>query len=110
MISLLIGLLILLPQPELIIGPGALSYADLDAVVQNKGWQGTEAFDVLVAPANCNLMARQGYLVTNRGIFDAVVVDCQADEHAGQMEARGLLVDTNRRDLIGARGWFIVRE
>lgn len=109
MISLLIGLLLLLPQPELIIGPGAISYAPLERVVQNKGWLGTEDFDVLSAPANCNLMARQGWLITSRGVFSTVIVDCQADEHKGQMEARGLLVDTNREDLVGTRGWLIIR-
>jgi hypothetical protein len=108
MISLLIGLLLLLPI-EQIYGPGAMSYADLDAVVARKGWEGTRDFDVLSAPSNCNLMARQGWLITSKGVFSTVIVDCQADEHKGQMEARGLLVDTNRDDLVGANGWLIVR-
>lgn len=96
-------------EPYQIHGPGAISYAPLEQVVERRGWQGTEAFDVLVAPDDCRLLARWAWLVTESGIYSALVVDCESPEHAGQMTERGLLVDCNRRELVHERGWLVVR-
>lgn len=108
MINLLFGLILWL-QPELILGPGALSYADLDSVVARKKWLGTQAFDVLVAPPNCNLLARQGWLITESGVYSMVVVDCAPDKYKPLWDKRGLLVDTNRVDLVGEKAWMVIR-
>ncbi len=116
MITLLIGLLGVAPLLTFVFytdftiyGPGAVSYAPLEMVVTNRGWQGTEAFEVLVAPADCRLLARQGWLVTESGIRGALVVDCEAPEDEGDLETRGLLLDANRLDLLSENGWLILR-
>ncbi len=107
MIALFIGLLFY--TDFTIYGPGAISYAPLEIVVANRGWEGTEAFEVLVAPPSCDLLARQGWLVTESGIYSAVVCDCESPEDEGDLEARGLLLDANRLDLLSEKGWLILR-
>lgn len=94
--------------PDYEIHSGYLSYANLQAVVERKGWQNTEDF-VLLAPADCGLMAKQGWLITESGIFLAVICDCEALEDAGQMAERRLLADTNRLDLVHEYAFFVVR-
>lgn len=108
LIALLIGLLLSLPC-ETIYGPAQLSYGNLQRVVERKGWQGTDHFDVLLAVPDCNLVARQGWLISETGIYSAVIVDCEADDHKGQMAERGLLADTNRDDLTHQWAWVVVR-
>lgn len=90
-------------------GPGAISYAPLEKVVAYRGWEGTEEFDVLIAPANCNLLAKQGWLISESGVYSFVVVDCESPNHAGQMTKRGLLIDCNRKDLVHQKGWLVFR-
>jgi len=90
-------------------GPGALSYAPLEIVVENRGWEGTEEFDMLVAPSDCNLLARQGWVITKEKIFNVVVVDCEAPEHKGQLEERGLLLDQNLKEMTSKKAWLIIR-
>ena len=107
MIALLIG--ILFYTDFAIYGPGAVSYAPLEIVVENRGWEGTEEFEVLVAPADCRLLARQGWLVTESGVYSTVVCDCEAPEHKGDLKSRGLLLDANRLDLLSENGWLILR-
>ncbi len=92
-----------------IYGPGAISYAPLEIVVANRGWEGTEAFEVLVAPADCNILAKQGWLITESGVREALVVDCESPEDAGDLKRRGLLLDANRLDLLSEEGWLILR-
>jgi len=107
---MVIVFLIYLLLPESIYGPGAVSYAPLETVVENRGWEGTEAFDVLVAPPNCNLLAEQGWLIVKGvGIFSVVVVDCAEDEHRELWEERGLLLDANKRELVGKQAWLILK-
>ncbi len=108
MIALLIGLLFY--TDFAIYGPGAVSYAPLEMVVANRGWEGTEAFEVLVAPPNCQLLAKQGWLVTESGVYSAVVVDCADNPlHIKQFKDRRLLLDCNRKDLVYEWGWLIIR-
>lgn len=96
-------------EPYQIHGPGAVSYAPLEQVVERRGWEGTEAFEVLVAPSDCSLLGRWAWLVTESGVYSALVVDCESPEHAGQMADRGLLVDCNRSELVHEQGWLVVR-
>lgn len=103
-------LLLFLLLPEQIYGPGYLSYAPLEQVVERRGWEGTEAFDVLLAPSDCNLLAKQGWLITESGIYTFVVVDCEAPEHQGQMDERRLLADVNDWDLVYEKAWFVIRR
>ena len=107
MIVFLIGLLFY--TDFAIYGPGAVSYAPLEMVVSNRGWEGTEAFEVLVAPADCRLLARQGWLVTESGTYSALVVDCESPEDEGDLKRQGLLLDANRLDLLSEEGWLILR-
>ena len=95
---------------ERIYGPGAISYADLDAVVARRHWQGTERFDLLLAPADCNLLGRWVWVIVGGKVLDGLVVDCESPEHAGMMKERGLLFDGNDWDLVGEEAYFVVRQ
>lgn len=100
-----------------IIGPAAISQADegvLEAVAERRianGWglDSIEGYDTLVAPADCRLLGREGWLIVGGEVIEVVAVDCEADVHAGQMESRGLLVDTNRKELVHLEGWLVLR-
>lgn len=107
MISLLVGLLLLLPTERIYYG--ALSYAPLERVVERRQWQGTEKFDLLLATENCNDLARWVWVIVDGQVLDGLIVDCEAPEHRGQMAERGLVADTNLRGLIHKRAWVIVR-
>lgn len=76
------------------------------------GW-GLEAdwtqYDVLIAPADCGLLGRSGWLIANGDVHSAIVVDCENGDHAGQMAERGLLADANRVGLAHKRAWLVLR-
>ena len=99
----------------LIIGPGALSYAPLDEIAERRvknDWGLTDnykAYDVLVAPSDCRLLNRTGWLIVDGKILTIKVADCEQAEHQGQMKERGLLADTNKKELISKQGWLIIR-
>lgn len=116
MIALLLGLLLL--SSVAIVGPGHLSYAGdgtLEAVAERRlrnGWGLTEdwrGYEVLVAPADCALMGRAGWLVVDGSTETALVVDCENSNHAGTLERRGLLGDTNQEELTHRRGWLVLK-
>lgn len=101
-----------------IIGPGTLSGADpgvLERVAERRlhnGWglhQQVDGYDVLIAPPDCKLLGRSGYLVAGGRAYSAVAVDCEADVHRGQMVDRGLLADVNERGLWHKEGYLILR-
>lgn len=98
-----------------IFGPGAISYsAILDDVAErriNAGWGLSEisGYEVLVAPADCNLLGRSGWLIANGDVYSAIVVDCEQKAHRGQMESRGLLVDASRVGLNHKEAWLVLR-
>jgi hypothetical protein len=101
-----------------ILGPGAISYAGpgvLERVAERRvlndwglsgDWTG---YTVLVAPANCALLGRDGWLITSGSILSALSVDCEQAAHAGQMDERGLLLDTNQKGLTHQEGWLILK-
>lgn len=104
------------PQVE-VIGPGVMSTANegvLERVAERRiknGW-GLAAIDlsdyVLIAPDDCELLGRAGWVLTKDGKFiKALVVDCEADVHNGTMEKHGLLMDTNRAKFNHQVGWLI---
>jgi len=62
---------------------------------------------VLVAPADCALLGRSGWLITPERTYTAFVCDCEKDTDRGQMQARGLMADTSL-DEVG-RGWLVLR-
>lgn len=96
--SLAAGLLLLLPQPTY---TGALSYAPLEKVVVNRGWEGTEAFDILLATSNCDDLAKWADVEIKGGpTLQGLIVDCEAPEHAGQLAARGLAADGNLKEWV----------
>lgn len=105
-------------EPFTVYGPGFISIADpgvLEYVAQRRvqaGWNLTgdwTAYDVLVAPSDCQLLDRDGWLIVDGKILTAKVTDCENGDHAGQMAERGLLLDTNRLDLAHKEGWLILR-
>lgn len=116
MIALLLALV--LTSQVVVIGPGHLSYAGegtLERVAERRlknGWGVTQdwrAYTALVAPADCGLIGRSGWLVTGGNAMPALVVDCEQDAHSGQMAERGLLADTNREEMAHRRAWLVLR-
>ena len=108
----------LLSIEVVVLGPGVLAPADpgvLEEVAHRRttyGWQLSkdyQAYDVLVAPADCRLLDRAGWLWTGDGRYTALVVDCESRHHRGQMDRRGLLADVNCRELGHKRGWLVLR-
>lgn len=100
----------------LIFGPGAISYsAILDNVAERRvlnewglsgDWQG---YDVLVAPADCRLLGRSGWLIANGDVYTTIAVDCENGDHRGQMAERGLLADGSLEGLNHKRAWLVLR-
>lgn len=98
-------------------GPGFISYADpgvLEAVADRRianNWGLTELgdYDALVAPADCALLGKTGWLIAGGEVHRVISVDCESDTDAGQMKARGLLLDTNIESLTHLQGWLILR-
>lgn len=111
--SLFILLLLSLFDDYQIIGPGALSYAPLEQVAERRTTWGLPAdyqqYDVLVAPSNCNLLNKTGWLIAESGIYSFMVVDCEQAKHQGQMAAFGLLADTNRWDIVHEQAWLVFK-
>lgn len=69
-------------------------------------WRG---FDVLVAPADCGLLGRSGWLIANGDVYTAIAVDCEQRAHRGQMAERGLLADANVKGLNHMAAWLVLR-
>lgn len=97
-------------------GPGAIGYsAVLDDVAARRayaGWGLTadyHGFDVLVAPADCRLLGKSGWLIANGDVYSAIAVDCEQRAHRGQMAERGLLADASVKGLNHQRGWLVLR-
>lgn len=106
MIALLIGLLLLF-TPERIY-TGAFAHTDqLEQVVSNRGWQGTQDFDLLLATENCTDLARWAWVIAGGKVYDALIVDCARPEHRQQMIDRGIVADVNKPGL--GSGFLIVR-
>jgi hypothetical protein len=98
LIAALAGLLLLLPQPTY---SGALSYAPLEKVVANRGWENTEYFDILLAVPDCAHLGEWADVKIKDGpALLGIIVDCEAPEHAGQLAARGLAADGNLKQWV----------
>lgn len=105
-------------EPFDVYGPAYLSYANpgvLERVAERRlqaGWNLTgdwTAYDVLLGVERCELLDRAGWLIVDGRVLTVKVVDCEADVHAGQMAARGLLADTNREELTHLKGWLVLK-
>lgn len=115
MIFILAALLTL--EPFSVYGPGAISAADpgvLEKVAERRianswGLSSIDGYDLLIAPADCALLGREGWLITNGNVYTSIVVDCENGEHRGQMAERGLLADANRRELAHKQGWLVLK-
>lgn len=97
-----------------VVGYGALSYAPLEPVADRRirnGWglESVEGYDLLIAPADCALLGRDGWLFVGDEVYSVIVADCEADVHRGQMKERGLLVDTNDSRLVSEYGYLVLR-
>lgn len=115
MIALLLSLV--LAGELVILGPGVLAPADenvLETVARRRlenGWMLTKEpgnYEVLIGVADCNLLNKSGWIITD-DIHTALVVDCEASYHRGQMAERGLLADVNDRELGHKTAWAVLR-
>lgn len=92
-----------------------MSYAgNLEEVANRRiknGWNldSIEGYEILVAPSDCNLLNRSGWLIVEGKIYSAIVVDCEQEKHRGQLEERGLLCDQNIKDLTHKESFLILR-
>lgn len=99
-----------------VIGYGAISYApSLDEVANRRianewGLQSVEGYDLLIAPADCSLLGRDGWLMVGDEVYTVIVVDCENGNHAGMMADRGLLLDQPREDLVSKYGWLVLKH
>lgn len=64
---------------------------------------------MLVAPSDCALLNRAGWLIVEGQKYSAIVVDCEQEKHRGQMKERGLLCDQNIKELTHKEGLLILR-
>lgn len=64
-------------------------------------------YEVLTAVEDCALVGHSGWLIVNGDIHTAIVIDCEADVHRGQMASRGLMADVNL-DEVGS-GWLVLK-
>lgn len=114
---MILSLLLSLILDYRIIGPGTISYAgpgvlesvEIRRAANRWGLQEVSGYEILIAPANCNLLGREGWLIVEGKIYPVIVVDCEADIHAGMMKDRGLLVDINKEYLAHKTGWAILK-
>lgn len=102
-----------------VIGPAHLSYAGdgtLEAVAQRRldnGWNLTHDwrdYPVLVAPADCDLLDRTGWLVVGGQVTRALVVDCESDIDRGTLQRQKLLADVNLRHLTHQKGLLVLNN
>lgn len=99
-----------------VIGPGAISYAGanvLEGVATRRydnGWglYTSNLRRTLLAAEDCSLLGYNAWLIVEGHFIGGTIVDCEADVHAGEMKQRGLLVDTNRVDLVHKEAWLVV--
>lgn len=63
-------------------------------------------YEVLVAVEDCALLGHSGWLITPRMTYTAIVIDCEADVHRGQMNERGLMADVSKGE---GSGWLVLR-
>ncbi len=60
-------------------------------------------YDVLVAVESCDLLGRDGWLITDE-VRTAIVVDCSQEKH----DMNGIMCDVNLDDV--GSGWLVLRE
>lgn len=110
--------LLAVAEPFVIIGPGAISAADpgvLERVAERRvqaNWGLSDdwtAYDVLTATADCRDLGKRGWLIANRNVYKAIVVDCAQEKHRQEMTENGLLLDANMESLNHLEGWLILR-
>ena len=100
----------------IVLGPGALAPADplcLERVevrrVQN-GW-GLDSFAgvgvVRAAVERCDLLGRDGLIVTQEDVYPVRIVDCQQPEHE-PLSARGIVADVSPQWGLGHQEAIIV--
>lgn len=81
----------------------------MERVVEAKGWQGTQAFDILLATPNCNDVSRWVWVISESGVQSGLIVDCESPQHAGMMTKNRLVADCNRVDLVHEFAFVVMR-
>jgi hypothetical protein len=89
---------------------GYLSYAPLEKVVINRGWQNVDSrFDVLLGTQDCDDLARWAWVLVDGQILNGLVVDCSRPEDRQEMIERQLVADTNDKRLVHKWAMIILR-
>lgn len=86
----------------------------LEAVAARRikaGWglESVEGYDLLIAPADCELLGKTGWLFVEDKVYRVISVDCEQSAHQGQMDYRGLLLDQPLKELVHKDGWLVLR-
>lgn len=108
----MISLLGIVPDYD-VYGPGAFSYTSvLEEVSERRikygyGLSDIEGYDILVAPSDCSLLGKDGWIISAQGIHSMIAVDCESDIHKGTMQTNGILADVNTKEL--KKGWLIFK-
>ncbi len=89
--------------------PGVLERVANTRAIHFEQVQNWRNYGTLVAVADCKLLGRDGWLITDKGIERVLVVDCEQNKHKGQMVARELLADVNRAGLGHEQGWLVIK-
>jgi len=87
--------------------PGVLERVANRRIVWDSTFEEWRRYEVLVAPADCSLLGKSGWLITPERTYTAISVDCEKDTDKGQMNERGLMADANL-DEVG-QGWLVLR-
>lgn len=101
------------------VGPGYLSYADpgvLERVAEKRirlGWGLSKVdirdYDALVATESCDLIGREGWLMTDSVTKNVLVVDCQNRDEQPRMSEVNLLADINVEDLVHKKALLLLK-
>jgi len=104
-----------LPLDFYVSAPGAIAYTPaLEIVAERRSTNGWglgdyAGYEVLIAPADCSLLGRSGWLIANDDVYSAIVVDCSQQEHKQAMIDNGLLADVSMKSLSHKQGWIVLK-
>lgn len=66
-------------------------------------------FDVLLGVQDCAALGQEGWLIAGGNIYSALVVDCEGQNHRGEMDQHGLFADISQSALSHRCGYLILQ-